>query len=137
MCKILEILGQHPQRNDMSKLTTFDPIFQLTHSAIWHHYIFSFFFFFFLQHYHYHFALYLTPPRDIQSHPIQFQNHSATSIHFDHHNHIISIRQSLKCKSTYLCFNEDALEGVERERRRIERRKRGRDAEEIPEVRIG
>jgi len=36
-----------------------------------------------------------------------------------------------------LCFNEDALEGVERERRRIERRKRGRDAEEIPEVRIG
>ena len=38
----------------------------------------------------------------------------------------------MKCKSTHLCFNEDALEGVEWERRRIERRKRGRD-----EVRIG
>ena len=34
MCKILEPLGQHPQKNDLSKSATFDPIFQLLHSAM-------------------------------------------------------------------------------------------------------
>jgi hypothetical protein len=27
LCKIWEILSQNPQRNDSSKLTTFDPVF--------------------------------------------------------------------------------------------------------------
>ena len=34
LCKILEILGQHPQRNYLSKSATFDPIFQLLHSVV-------------------------------------------------------------------------------------------------------
>ena len=34
MCKILELLDQHPQRNYLSKLATFGHIFQLPHSAL-------------------------------------------------------------------------------------------------------
>ena len=34
LCKIWEILGQIPRRNNLSKLTTFDPVFQLPHSAM-------------------------------------------------------------------------------------------------------
>ena len=34
MCKILEILDQNWQRNNLSKLATFDPIFQLPHSVM-------------------------------------------------------------------------------------------------------
>ena len=34
MCKILELLDRHPQRNNLSKLATFDHIFQLPHSAL-------------------------------------------------------------------------------------------------------
>ena len=34
MCKHLEFLDQHPQRNDLSKLATFDPILQRPHSAL-------------------------------------------------------------------------------------------------------
>ena len=34
MCKILEILDPHSQRNILSKLATFHPIFQLPHSAL-------------------------------------------------------------------------------------------------------
>ena len=34
MCKIWELLGQYPRRNNLSKLATFDPIFQLPHSAL-------------------------------------------------------------------------------------------------------
>ena len=33
MCKILELLDQHPQRNNLSKLATVDPIFQHPYSA--------------------------------------------------------------------------------------------------------
>ena len=36
LCKILELLCQYPQRNYLSKSATFDPIFQLLHSALWH-----------------------------------------------------------------------------------------------------
>ena len=35
LCKILELLGQDPQRNYLSKSATFDPNFQLLHSAIY------------------------------------------------------------------------------------------------------
>ena len=34
MCKIWERLGQYPRRNNLPKLATFDPIFQLPHSAM-------------------------------------------------------------------------------------------------------
>ena len=34
MCKFLEFLDQHPQRNNLSKLATFDPILQRPHSAV-------------------------------------------------------------------------------------------------------
>ena len=34
MCKFLEFLDQHPQRNNLSKLATFDPILQRPHSAL-------------------------------------------------------------------------------------------------------
>ena len=34
MCKILEFLDQNQQRNNWSKLATFDAIFQLPHSAL-------------------------------------------------------------------------------------------------------
>ena len=34
LCKIWWILGQNPRRNNLSKLTTFDPFFQLLHSAM-------------------------------------------------------------------------------------------------------
>ena len=34
MCKIWELLGQYPRRNNLSKLATFDPICQLPHSAM-------------------------------------------------------------------------------------------------------
>ena len=34
MCNTLELLGQYPQRNYLSKSATFDPIFQLLHSAL-------------------------------------------------------------------------------------------------------
>jgi len=34
MCKILEFLDQHPQRNNLSKLAFFDPILQRPYSAM-------------------------------------------------------------------------------------------------------
>ena len=34
LCKIWEILGQNPLRNNLSKFTTFDSVFQLQHSAL-------------------------------------------------------------------------------------------------------
>ena len=34
LSKIWEILGQNPLRNNLSKLTTFDPVFQLLHSGM-------------------------------------------------------------------------------------------------------
>ena len=34
ICKHFEPLAHYPQRNNMSKLATFDPIFQLPHSAM-------------------------------------------------------------------------------------------------------
>ena len=34
MCKFLEFLDQHPQRNDLSKLATFESILQRPHSAM-------------------------------------------------------------------------------------------------------
>ena len=37
MCQILELLDQNPWRNNLSKLATFNSIFQLTHSALIHY----------------------------------------------------------------------------------------------------
>ena len=34
MCKILELYGKNPWRNNLSKLATLDSIFQLNHSAM-------------------------------------------------------------------------------------------------------
>ena len=34
LCKIWEILGRNPRRNNLSKFTTFNPVFQLPHSAL-------------------------------------------------------------------------------------------------------
>ena len=34
ICKILELLGKHPEKNDLSKSATFDPSFQLSRSAL-------------------------------------------------------------------------------------------------------
>ena len=34
MCKKFELLDQYPQRNNLSKLATFDPILQRPHSAM-------------------------------------------------------------------------------------------------------
>ena len=34
VCKILELWGQHPQRNNLSKSATFKPILQRPHSVI-------------------------------------------------------------------------------------------------------